>query len=772
MLRHYFKIAFRNLLKYKTQTLISIIGLAVGFTCFALANLWIHNEMTFDSNYDGAERMYILYRKSIISDTGYNTNMPYPAATVLKEQFPEVEAACAYSRWKDFELKVNEKTIVKANLMQADSCFVNMFGVTIISGTVDFLYSDEKIALTEKVAIRLFDSLDNALGQKVTIDDDKTKTVCAIIKGLEHSNLSFGYWGEGAYFREFQNDWMNTGFRIIIKLCKGIDPIIFQTKLNTYNKKADSRDPMNIFEDVQLMPLTKFQYSTINEEKSIKFYYLILFSVAGGLVILCSLFNYISLFITRINMRDRELKLRKVCGSSIGALFLLLTTEYLMMITISGLLGMALVELSLPVFKDLSGISGNIYVESFFFFIVIIVFSFVIVLPFIFRLTPAKKNHNRFLFRKCSIIFQLIIGILFIFCMTVMLKQIYYLTNTDLGWERKNIATLSHIYPRESFDEIADKTAQMPCTQEVLKGHWGLLPRGASMTLYLKNWDGKQDSVKGCNILALGESEELARFYGLKLIAGEMLKIDDNNKIMINESAAKAFGMSNPIGKNIYLNNGNAVTIIGLIKDFHTTPPTIPVQPTMFIGEHGINNYSLGGGEILVKFHEDKWNDLKNKVDSMFTKSYPNTKYKLFKVEDVYAEFLKSETTLLKLLSFVSIVCVLISAFGIFSLVTLSCEQRRKEIAIRKVNGATIKNILHMFIKEYVSLLIIASFIAFPIGSFLMKQWLQSYIEQTAISFWIYATIFVGIALIIVLCIGWRVWQAARQNPAEVIKSE
>ena len=174
----------------------------------------------------------------------------------------------------------------------------------------------------------------------------------------------------------------------------------------------------------------------------------------------------------------------------------------------------------------------------------------------------------------------------------------------------------------------------------------------------------------------------------------------------------------------------------------------------------------------MVKFHEDKWNDLKNKVDSMFTKSYPNTKYKLFKVEDVYAEFLKSETTLLKLLSFVSIVCVLISAFGIFSLVTLSCEQRRKEIAIRKVNGATIKNILHMFIKEYVSLLIIASFIAFPIGSFLMKQWLQSYIEQTAISFWIYATIFVGIALIIVLCIGWRVWQAARQNPAEVIKSE
>lgn len=772
MVQHYLKIAFRNLLKYKTQTLISIIGLAIGYTCFALANMWIHYEMTFDSDYDGTDRMYILYKKNVMSDTGYNTNMPYPASTILKEEFPEVEAASAYSRWNDFELKVDGKSVVKTHVMQSDSCLMNMFDISVISGSMDFLYSDEKIALTEEMASLLFDTPEKALGEKVTINNDEKRTVCAIIKGLEHSNLSFGYWGEGAYFRGFQNDWMNIGFRIIIKLRKGIDPNAFQAKLNTFNKKADSRDPVSVFEGVQLMPLTQYHYSTINEEKSIKFYYLILFSVAGGLVILCSLFNYISLFITRINMRDKELKLRKVCGSSITSMFLLLTTEYLMIISISGLLGMTLVELFLPVFRDLSGISGNIYGESLLFFIVIIAFSFIMVLPFIFRLTPAKKNSNRFLFRKCSIIFQLIIGILFIFCMTVILKQIYFLTNTDLGWERRNIATIARIYPGDSFDEIADKTAQLPCTQEVLKGHWGLLPRGASLSLHLEKWDEKQDSVKGCSILALGESEELARFYRLKLIAGEMLKKEDNNKTMINESAAKALGMSNPIGKNIYLNHDKAVTIIGLIKDFHTTPPTIPVQPTMFIGEHGINGFSLGGGEILIKFHEGKWNDLKSGVDSMFSKSYPNTKYKLFKVEDVYAEYLKSETTLLKLLSFVSIVCILISAFGIFSLVTLSCEQRRKEIAIRKVNGATIKDILIIFIKEYVMFLIIASVIAFPIGYILMKQWLESYVEQTFISPWIYIAIFTGIAFVIAICIGWRVWQAAKQNPAKTIKTE
>lgn len=126
----------------------------------------------------------------------------------------------------------------------------------------------------------------------------------------------------------------------------------------------------------------------------------------------------------------------------------------------------------------------------------------------------------------------------------------------------------------------------------------------------------------------------------------------------------------------------------------------------------------------------------------------------------------------MKLLLFVSIVCILITLFGIFSLVTLSCERRRKEIAVRKVNGATVKDILTMFIKEYMSLLIFASIIAFPMGYILMKRWLENYVEQTVISSWIYMTIFIGIAIIIALCIGWRVWQAAKQNPAEVIKSE
>lgn len=771
MIQHYFKIAVRNILKYKTQSLISIIGLAVGFTCFSLANLWIHYEMTYDKFHEGADRMYLLYKQSMTSDNSYSTGMPYPASTILKSDFPEVEAACAYSKWyKETELKIEGQPSIKVFQMQADSCFMDMFHISILSGNMEFMYSNDKLALTEETAIRLFGSTD-VLGKEVIQNSTKT-TVCAILKDVKHSNLSFGFWGLGEFFRNQQNDWSNGGFKIIVKLRKGVNPDIFQKKLAAYDKKGDSRDPRTIFEDIQLIPLSKYHYSSVNENKSIKFYYLILFSVAGGLVILCSLFNYLSLFITRMRMRNREIELRKVCGSSMGGLFHLFSIEYLCMISLSGLLGMTLVELALPVFRKMSGVSGSIYMESLLYFAGILLLSLLLLIPFIIRRSRIKKNGNRYLFRKITIILQLGIGILFIFCMVVIMKQIYFLTNTDLGWERKNIASIGYLYPDKDFEVIADKIKQLSCTKEVLTGHCSLFPRTTVLSSYYDSWDGKEDNVKDIDALCLWESEKVIPFYNLKLLQGNLPKATEKDKVIINEAAAKILGMNAPVGKKLYRNN-HAQTIIGLIKDFHTTPPTVPVPPYILtVGDISLGGFYLGKGQILIKYHDGKWKELRSRIDSITTREYPEVRYQLTNTEDLYAEYLESESILLKLLSFVAVVCILIAVFGIFSLVTLSCEQRRKEIAVRKVNGATIKDILFMFVKEYVLLLLIASTIAFPVGYVLMKRWLESYIEQTAISAWIYLTIFAGIAIIIFVCIGWRVWQAARQNPAEVIKSE
>ena len=770
MIQHYFKIAFRNILKYKTQSIISILGLAVGFTCFALANLWIHYEMTYDAYHEGADRMYILCKESVFGVNGYSTSMPYPASTLLKNDFPEVEATCAYTRWgQETDVKADGR-VVRTCEMQADSCFMNMFNISVLSGSMDFMYSDEKIALTEDVAMRLFGSVD-VLGKEVKNYNDDTRTVCAILANLNHSNVTFGCWGQGEYFRKWQNDWYNGSFEIIIKLRKGTDPIAFQRKLAANETKADPRDPHGVFENIRLIPLDEYHYSSINRYKSFQFYYLILFSVAGALVILCSLFNYLSLFITRMRIRSREIELRKVCGSSIGGVVILLFIEYLYIILLSGILGMALVEMALPAFKKMSGVSGNIYGESLLYFVGILLLSLLLLVPFAIRRSHIRNTGNKYMLRKVSIAFQLAIGLLVTFCIIVMMKQIYYLTNTDLGWERKNIASINLLYPDKDFETIADKIKQFSCTKEVITGHCCLLPKSSGFSQSFKNWDGKEDGMKSIDMLSLWNCEKIVSFYNLQLLEGEMVKPTETNKIMINESAVKALGMSEPIGKKLYLDN-RAWTITGIIKDFHITAPTEPVPPYTLITEDILKNsgFSIGKGQILIKFHDGKWKELKNRIDSIFTYEYPEVRYKLYNTEEEYTGYLKSEDALIKLLSFIAIVCMLIAAFGIFSLVTLSCEQRRK--AVRKVNGAAIKDILLMFVKEYMLLLIIASVIAFPVGYVLMKRWLENYVEQTVISAWIYFAIFGGIMIVIFACIGWRVWQAARQNPAEVIKSE
>lgn len=772
MIQHYFKISFRNILKYKTQSIISIIGLAVGFTCFALSNLWIHYEITYDKFYEGVERTHLLYQEATFSESTFSTYSSYMLATTLRQEFPEVEAACAVYQ-RETGLKTKEGKMAKVNCMYADSTFLEMFQPTsILSGNMEFLYSDNKIALTEETAMSLFGSTE-VLGEELETDDTP-KTVCAILKnGEKHSNLYFAAWTMSSQFQKVKSEWGVHRFQTYVRLRKGVDATSFQEKMKNY--ESGNQWYSKPFENYKIIPLTQYHYSAINEKLSLKFNYLVLFSIASGMIILCALFNYLSLFITRMRARNREIELRKVCGSSIRNLFILFGAEYLFVLLLSGLLGMTFIELSLPKFRELSEINGDIYGESFLYFTGILFISYILLTPFIVR-RYHRQSGSLFLFRKCSIVFQLIICILFIFCVSILMKQLNHLANGDIGWERKNTAVLRQYVSPESYAAVSAEIDRMPCIVETLKGCEPLFPRYSTLTYRINSWEGKKstDQEDRIDITCIREGREFINFYNLKLIEGEMLKPDDADKAIINETCARKLGLDNPIGKKINIHQG--VTIVGIVKDFHITAPTIPAVPTLFCNKGGLggSDSDANYGDILIKYRAGTWEDLKKRVDDVYAKisTGSNEYHSLLNIEEEYSKFLKSETLLLKLLGFASIICVLIAAFGIFSFITLSCEQRRKEIAIRKVNGASVKEIFAMFVKEYFILLVAASVLAFPIGYALMKKWLESYIEQTAISAWIYLAIFSGVALLILLCIGWRVWQAARQNPTEVIKSE
>ena len=434
MILHYLKIAWRNLLKYRTQTAVNVVGIAVGFACFAFANLWMHYEASFDSRYEAADRMYLLYTESVIEAGGLSPNVSYPVSTLLKEEFPEVEAACAFTRYPNWELGLEGQPALELPSMQLDSCFMDLFGIHILAGTPDFLYTDGQVALTERTAQRLFGTTD-VLGRKVEYNDQET-TVCAIVNDLPHSNFSFGFICEGAYFRKWQNEWYNAGFEVVVRLAPGVSPKALEEKFRAYAEQTDDRY-RKITGRLHLMPLSEVRQAPFNEERLVSFSYLVLFAAAGGLVILCSLFNHLALFLSRMDIRRRELALRRTCGSSGRGLFAMLTTEYSLLVLLSGFLGFMLVELLQPSFQRLSGVEGNVYGESLLYFLMVLALSLVLLLPFVFRyssLHPERSRSGRRL--KVMVGLQLFISLLAIFCTVVLMKRWLesYVEQTPLSW--------------------------------------------------------------------------------------------------------------------------------------------------------------------------------------------------------------------------------------------------------------------------------------------------------------------------------------------------
>lgn len=441
-----------------------------------------------------------------------------------------------------------------------------------------------------------------------------------------------------------------------------------------------------------------------------------------------------------------------------------------------------IIELILPGFRSLSQIAEDTsfyYSETLMYILLLILITIslaAILIRYVSKqslLDSIKHKSNLHLsgwFYKGSVSFQLFVSIGLVFCTMVMMKQLDYLLNSkELGLNRHNIGVIASGYGFEGvpFKEILE---QMPDVIECLYGFYTPIPKMSFYSYEVREWEGQADKEQRIKLEKETINQDYANFFQVEVLEGNMLDEKDGKEaVLINEAAAKAFGWDHPIGKKIHLNEKCIVK--GVIKNIYYNAPIHPVTPAIFFLPDN-KQKSESRGHLIFKFKEGTWKNVSQKLREEAYKVNPNAELRLINMEEKYDEYMKSENSLSMLLSIVSFICIAIAVFGIFSLVTLSCEQRRKEIAIRKVNGASIGTILNLFFKEYLLLLIIASCIAFPLGYVIMKHWLESYVKQTPISLWIYGGIFIVMLLIIFLSIIWRVWKAARQNPAEVIKSE
>ncbi|MBT1295716.1 ABC transporter permease [Phocaeicola dorei] len=787
MIKHCLKIAIRNLVKYKVQSAVSILGLAVGFVCFSLSLYWIHYEMTYDHFRQDADRIYMVRTNDEYTEGKISTRVPYSLAAYLAQHFPDIAVAAPFHLISE-RISVNDK-YQDAVFSSADSAWMNLMDIRIIKGNRNFMLpkNNAEIAITEEAAKKWFRTED-PIGKEVKMLR-RTKKICAIVQAENrHTNFPFDFIGNP----ELGKTWWYITWSILIKVKPDTDIEELESKINA-NLPAELKQVTLTrktgIERIILTPLSKLHYAKDfrdDKEAGITFQYIIYFSIAGILIITCALINYLTLFINRMRVRQREMALRMIHGANIRSLVSLLTVEFLLLLACAVTTGFLLIEICFPSFIELTGIDtakSSLYGEAFLFIglISLIILTAIIGLLYILyhrslhlslRYNTGRSTGTQL--RRGSIVLQLFVCLSFIGCTVLINQQLDYLRHRDLGLKIKNRGSFS-VMGDMDYTPLIRKIKELPMITEVMQPDYYPIVSQLTAIGQFDNWEGLDipiDTPVPVKLF-LGK-EDFFRFYDITLLAGEWLDdLSTYEDIIINESLARRMGWSpqEAIGKHI-IQSYITYTIVGVVKDCHYGAPTLPIPHTGFlVGEQmGLMQRSAG---ILFKYKEGTWNECRKALEHLYqTECSPENILRLNSEEEVYNNYLRSEEMLTRLLSFASLVCILTAMFGIYSLVTLTCEQRRKEIAIRKVNGATVWSILFLFFREYLIMLCIAALFAFPITYVIIKQWILNYVRQVSISPLPFILILIGLALTVIAGISWRVWKAANENPAEVIKNE
>lgn len=699
MIKHCLKIAIRNLVKYKVQSAVSILGLAVGFVCFSLSLYWIHYEMTYDHFRQDADRIYMVRTNDEYTEGKISTRVPYSLAAYLAQHFPDIAVAAPFHLISE-RISVNDK-YQDAVFSSADSAWMNLMDIRIIKGNRNFMLPKDnaEIAITEEAAKKWLRTED-PIGKEVKMLR-RTKKICAIVQAENrHTNFPFDFIGNP----ELGKTWWYITWSILIKVKPDTDIEELESKINA-NLPAELKQVTLTrktgIERIILTPLSKLHYAKDfrdDKEAGITFQYIIYFSIAGILIITCALINYLTLFINRMRVRQREMTLRMIHGANIRSLVSLLTVEFLLLLACAVTTGFLLIEICFPSFIELTGIDtakSSLYGEAFLFIglISLIILTAIIGLLYILyhrslhlslRYNTGRSTGTQL--RRGSIVLQLFVCLSFIGCTVLINQQLDYLRHRDLGLKIKNRGSFS-VMGDMDYTPLIRKIKELPMITEVMQPDYYPIVSQLTAIGQFDNWEGLDipiDTPVPVKLF-LGK-EDFFRFYDITLLAGEWLDdLSTYEDIIINESLARRMGWSpqEAIGKHI-IQSYITYTIVGVVKDCHYGAPTLPIPHTGFlVGEQmGLMQRSAG---ILFKYKEGTWNECRKALEHLYqTECSPENILRLNSEEEVYNNYLRSEEMLTRLLSFASLVCILTAMFGIYSLVTLTCEQRRKEIAIRK----------------------------------------------------------------------------------------
>lgn len=780
---NYLKVTFRSLLRSGFYSFINVAGLAVGLASCLLILLYVQHQLSYNNFNEQGSRIYRVVEDQHYSN-GYSISVdatPGPLAPALKEEIPQVENATRLSWNLDQNLFVDGRAY-QSNGNYVDPAFLEMFTVEILSGSTKALEDVSSIAVSERLAFILFGTTD-VLGKTLSVENEEEVRITAVFKNMPaNSSLQFDFLLPYALFYKnngWLESWGNNGIRTFVLLNKEAD--VEQTRAAIKNMLIEKEAQANTY--LYLQPLEDMHlYSDFKGGVNVSGRIILvrLFAGIALFLLIIACINFMNLSTARSIRRSREVGVRKALGAFREQLVVQFLSESTLICLVAALFALILAQLAMPLFNSLTGFQLSIpFTDPGF---LLLFLGLVLFTGFVAGSYPAlmlsafntievlkgkgSQTKGGVLFRKGLVVFQFFISIVLIVGTLVVSQQIDYMKNKDLGLSVENVLMLPvNNELKAHFNAFQTELGQQPGVVAVTATSQNPLQIGNNSADV--DWAGKSDDDK-ILFQKLHTDAEFAETFQVKLLEGRNFRpytLADTTGFILNETAVRLMGLDKAVGTKITA-FGVKGTIIGVVQDFHTSSVRNSMEPVIITLDPESCYHAF------IKLGELPSADLLGAVEGVYKKYSPSYPFAHTLLKDNYQNMYSTDTLIGKLTAYFSGLAIAISCLGLFGLAAYTTEQRRKEIGVRKVLGASVAEIIILLSGSFTKWVGIAFVLAAPLSWWLMSMYLNNFAYRVEVSvFTILLAGFLAFVLAL-LTVSFLSLKAARMNPALTLKEE
>jgi putative ABC transport system permease protein len=795
MIINYLKTAWRNITGNRFYAAINVAGLTVGLVVGIFMLLWVQDELSFDKFNKKADN---IYKVGIVAGTGISKQIfnviIAPVATYAKAEILEVKDAVRIMSVGDAPFKYKDKIFIETDFAFADPSYFTVFDFTLIQGDKRNPFPDNNsVVITAGTAKKYFGSED-PIGKIIMMGQNEQCKVTGVIPDypatssfkyhvlLPMSRLNYlGYvknkktYDGKTTVASMDADWSNFGFETYLLLRSKVDITVLEKKLQAIHERNKPEDAPVPYLTQPLLKMHLYKADGTDGGMST----VRTFGIVALMILVIACINYVNLSTARSMLRAKEVSMRKIIGAGKFQLFLQFMVETVLLFLISAVFAIILMFVLLPYYNEFSGkqitlsLSNlNIWACIIATLLATLAASSIYPALLLSSFEPLKALKGKIAagignvaFRRILVVVQFAVSIILIIGTLVIGKQLKYIRNKNLGYDKENVFSFGMRDDMQAhYDVVKSELLKNPAVVDVTRAGRNIITNGSSTGD--NDWDGKPaNSNMWFN--QIYADKKLIPFFKMKIIQGANFTgaVADSSHFLINETAVKEMGLKDPVGKRLRVQTING-TIIGVVKDFHFTTIHKKIEPAVF-------QYNPAAcWRVYVKTTGHDAQKAIAATQALWKRYNNDVPFNYAFLDETYNKLYTTEQKQGSLFNLFSAIAITISCLGLFGLATYSAQVKTREIGIRKVLGASIMRIITLLATEFMVLIVVAIVIATPIAWFAMNSWLQDFAYKTTITWAVFMLAGLGAVVIALATISIQSVKAALANPVKSLRSE